>query len=239
MHFRLKSNTPVKTTTVAAKNRKIGTCMTHRSDIVWINATDSKQQILEKIGTYKQFNYFPVCAENIDTVIGILTVRDYLSACISTPSPSLSTTLTEPFFIPESISIQQALNLLKEYKSNTACVIDEYGGIEGFITKNGLLSILLNENTETDTAEKIIFQQADGGILVSGQISLDTLQSVHFLKSVERSEKEDYYTLAGYLLTLTDTIPHSGETITTENYLYKITKMNGQRIEQVWIKEKK
>ncbi len=238
MQFKITSQKPVQKNTAVAKKQKIGTCMTHRSDIIWIDSTDSHQQILEKITTYNNFNYFPVCREKIDTIIGILTVRDYLQACIDSPTPQLSTILTQPVFIPESISIQKALNLLKEYKSNTACVIDEYGGIEGFITKNGLLSRILNESTESENTEKIIFKQSDGGILVSGQISLDKLQSLHFLKSLERNEKEDYYTLAGYLLTLTDTIPQSGEIITTENYLYKITKMNDQRIEQVWIKEK-
>ena len=72
-----------------AYTRKIGSCMTYRSDIVWIDITDRSQDILTLIKTHENFDYFPVCAGKIDSVIGIVSARDYLQSRLEIPPPNL------------------------------------------------------------------------------------------------------------------------------------------------------
>ena len=112
-----------------ASTRRIGSCMTYRSDIVWINITDKSNDILTVIKAHKTLDYFPVCANKIDAVIGILSARDYLQSRLEEPPPNVQTILTKPLFVPESQTIERTLTLLNEQKTNAACVIDEYGGI--------------------------------------------------------------------------------------------------------------
>jgi hypothetical protein len=219
--------------------RKIGSCMTYRSDIVWIDITDKSQDILTLIKTHKHFDYFPVCAGKIDAVIGIVSARDYLQSRLETPPPNLQKVLTKPLFIPESQTIKHTLELLSEHQTQTACVIDEYGGIEGFITKDGLLESLYNGiiRTASSTRQQAV-TQADGSMIVSAQMSLDEIQALGLLNDIERSPTEEYYTLAGYLLAHLDAIPRQGDSIDTGSYICTVLGMHGQRIDQVAIKKK-
>ena len=219
--------------------QKIGSCMTYRSDIVWIDITDKSQDILTLIKTHKHFDYFPVCAGKIDAVIGIVSARDYLQSRLETPPPNLQKVLTKPLFIPESQTIKHTLELLSEHQTQTACVIDEYGGIEGFITKDGLLESLYNGiiRTASSTRQQAV-TQADGRMIVSAQMSLDEIQALGLLNDIERSPTEEYYTLAGYLLAHLDAIPRQGDSIDTGSYICTVLGMHGQRIDQVAIKKK-
>ena len=213
--------------------------MTYRSDIVWIDITDKSQDILTLIKTHKHFDYFPVCAGKIDAVIGIVSARDYLQSRLETPPPNLQKVLTKPLFIPESQTIKHTLELLSEHQTQTACVIDEYGGIEGFITKDGLLESLYNGiiRTASSTRQQAV-TQADGSMIVSAQMSLDEIQALGLLNDIERSPTEEYYTLAGYLLAHLDAIPQQGDSIDTGSYICTVLGMHGQRIDQVAIKKK-
>ena len=213
--------------------------MTYRSDIVWIDITDKSQDILTLIKTHKHFDYFPVCAGKIDAVIGIVSARDYLQSRLETPPPNLQKVLTKPLFIPESQTIKHTLELLSEHQTQTACVIDEYGGIEGFITKDGLLESLYNGiiRTASSTRQQAV-TQADGSMIVSAQMSLDEIQALGLLNDIERSPTEEYYTLAGYLLAHLDAIPRQGDSIDTGSYICTVLGLHGQRIDQVAIKKK-
>lgn len=211
--------------------------MTYRSDIVWIDITAAAESVLTVIKAHPGFEYFPVCAGKIDTVIGILTVRDYLLSRLEQPPPPLQKIVTKPLFIPESQTIGHTLELLKDQNVNTACIIDEYGGIEGFVTKNGLLSVLLSESCAAGVQHKHqLLKQADGGIVVSAQMSLDEVQALRILEDIERMPHEDYYTLAGYLLAHMDAIPQPGDSITVGSSTCTVLTMTGQRIDQVVIR---
>ena len=237
MNLPLPAQNPAKEKPTST--RKIGSCMTYRSDIVWIDITDKSQDILTLIKTHKHFDYFPVCAGKIDAVIGIVSARDYLQSRLETPPPNLQKVLTKPLFIPESQTIKHTLELLSEHQTQTACVIDEYGGIEGFITKDGLLESLYNGiiRTASSTRQQAV-TQADGSMIVSAQMSLDEIQALGLLNDIERSPTEEYYTLAGYLLAHLDAIPRQGDSIDTGSYICTVLGMHGQRIDQVAIKKK-
>ena len=223
----------------SAYTQKIGSCMTYRSDIVWIDITDKSQDILTLIKTHRNFDYFPVCAGKIDAVIGIVSARDYLQSRLEIPPPNLQKILTKPLFIPESQTIKHTLELLNEQNVHTACVIDEYGGIEGFITKEGLLESLFNRNVQAaGNTKQQQHTQADGSSIVSAQMSLDEIQALGLLNDIERPPTEEYYTLAGYVLAHLDAIPHTGDSIDTGSYVCTVLSMHGQRIDQVAIKKK-
>ena len=222
-----------------AYTRKIGSCMTYRSDIVWIDITDKSQDILALIKIHKNFDYFPVCAGKIDAVIGIVSARDYLQSRLETPPPNLQKVLTKPLFIPESQTVKHTLELLDRHNTHTACVIDEYGGIEGFVTKDGLLDSLFTGSFKINgNSKQQQLTQADGSLVISAQMSLDEVQALGLLDDIERSSAEEYYTLAGYLLAHLDAIPQQGDNIDIGSYICTILTMNGQRIDQVSIKRK-
>lgn len=219
--------------------QKIGSCMTYRSDIVWIDSTGTSQDILMVMKSHGDILYFPVCAGSLDAVIGIVSARDYLQKRLDTPSFPLHSVLKKPLFIPESQTVDNALALLTARGEGAACVIDEYGGIEGFVTKHGLLEALYTAGRKSlFEASNLPVRNVDGSLIVNAQTSIDELQALHLLEFIPKDSTGEYYTLAGYILTNLTTIPHEGDIIDIGGYTCTILSMKGQRIDRVLIKRK-
>ncbi|WP_024752185.1 transporter associated domain-containing protein [Treponema phagedenis] len=217
--------------------RKIGAYMTHRSDIIWIDIVSTKEDVLRLITENPHIEYFPVCANIIDTVIGYISVRSYLLACLADAPPNLRVLIQKPFFIPETVAVRKTLALIKETDARIAFIIDEYGGIEGLITKNGLLTEILEETALADGVyDPDIFKKDDGSWVVSGQVSMDEIRTIGIIPK-EQEKTEDFHTIAGYLLSIKDSIPQAGEKICFGKYRFTILKMDGRRIDKILIQE--
>ncbi|HPO03040.1 CBS domain-containing protein [Treponema zuelzerae] len=216
-------------------SRRLGSCITHRPDIVWIDSDSTREAILAKIREYPGYHHFPVCSGTIDSVIGVLPVRDFLDSLLMAEWPALKTLVRKPLYLPETVSIRKALLLLQESRCRMAFIIDEYGGIEGLVTRNGLISELIEETSADLTAsDPEIHERSDGSYLIGGQVRMEEVSSVIDLPPTAR-EGHEYYTLAGYILSLNGSIPKTGDIIESGAWRCEIVDMDGHRIDKVLI----
>jgi putative hemolysin len=216
-------------------HRKLGSSMTHRSDIVWIDASSKKNGIIEIIKSHPEFANFPVCAGTVDSVLGVLSARSFLESLLESQWCGLKALVKKPVYLPETVTIAETLSALEENECRMAFIIDEYGGIEGLVTRNGLMSELLGEvSGEGAENDPDIFRRDDGSYLVGGQARMDEIREIFALPDVE-SGSHEYYTLAGYLLSVNGSIPKTGDKIIAGNYTCEIMDMDGHRIDKVLI----
>lgn len=219
-------------------SRKLGSCMTHRPDIVWIDEDLEKDDILSLIRQYPEFSYFPVCSGTVDSVIGVLSARTFFDSLLLSQWKGIKPLLQKPLYVSETVTILNALKMLEETNNKVAFTIDEYGGIEGLITRNGLLGELIKEfSADTDADDPEIVQRADGSFLIGGQVLMEELEDFLDLPPTY-GDNQDYYTLAGYLLALNDSIPKTGDILTNDPYQFEIVDMDGHRIDKVLISSK-
>ena len=216
-------------------HRKLGSCMTHRPDIIWINSSADAGEILRLIREYPDFSYFPVCSGTVDSVLGVLSVRRFLLSLREKIWPGLKSLVYKPIYLPETVTIMKTLACLSQENCFMAFIIDEYGGIEGLVTRNGLVSELLDEFAcDTEDSSSGIIQQDDHNWLVDGELRMEELRE-EFDLPAEAKDYHDYYTLAGYLLSLNGSIPKKGDRIPAGNYTCEIVAMDGHRIDKVLI----
>lgn len=214
-------------------HRRIGTSMIHRPDIVWIDSGNTKEEILEIIRNNPGLHWFPVCANTVDSVLGILSDRDFLESLTHPSWSGLRSLVQRPLYLPETITIARAFSLLEENNCPLALVIDEWGGIEGMITSASLVSDLLKEFQGEETEEDPdLFKREDGSYLVAGQVRMDDIRE---LFDIEDTGEKNYYTLAGFLLALNGSIPKTGDRIICGSYQFEIVDMDGHRIDKVLI----
>jgi len=216
-------------------HRKLGSSMTHRSDIIWIDASTKKNGILDIIKSHPEFTIFPVCAGTVDSVLGVISARSFFESLLESQWCGLKALVKKPVYLPETVTIVETLSALEENECRMAFIIDEYGGIEGLVTRNGLMSELLEEisgeGTENDSD---IFRREDGSYLVGGQVRMDEIRELFALPDLDTGSRE-YYTLAGYLLSINGSIPKTGDKIIAGNYTCEIMDMDGHRIDKVLI----
>jgi len=223
---------------VIPANRTLGSCMTRRTEIVWIDSSLKKNAILAVINEHPEFGQFPLCSGTVDSVLGVLPVRAFLASLNDAAWPGLRAIVKKPVYLPETASIRTALALLAKNDGKMAFIIDEYGGVEGIVTKNGLVNELLSGLVTGESDEESdIFHREDGSWLIGGQVRMDEVRDLIEI-SDDVKGKHDYYTLAGYLLAINGSIPLTGDKIDAGNYRYEIVDMDGHRIDKVLVSKK-
>ncbi|MEJ2232565.1 MAG: transporter associated domain-containing protein [Syntrophobacterales bacterium] len=105
--------------------------MVPRTDAVIVSGDTPIEELLELV-IKKGHSRFPVYADNIDDIIGILHVKDLLSSW-GEQHLDLKDIVRTPYFIPETKKISLLLTELRDKKSHMAIVIDEYGGVAGLV----------------------------------------------------------------------------------------------------------
>jgi len=217
--------------------RRLGSCITHRSEIVWIEAGSDKETILNLFASHPEYSNFPVCSGTVDSVLGVLSLHTFLASLSDTVWPGLKSLVKKPVFFPETVTILKTLSMLEESGCRLAFIIDEYGGIEGIVTRNGLIGELLQEVSGLEESiDNDIFRRDDGSYLVGGQVRMDEILELFKFPDTEAGSHE-YYTLAGYLLSLKGNIPKTGDRIAAGRYMCEIIDMDGHRIDKVLITE--
>lgn len=118
----------------------------------------------------------PVYREDIDTIVGICYVKDFLPY-VNQPVPDfihLKDMVRPAYFIPETKKCSQLFKELKERRLQIAIIVDEYGGTAGLVTLEDLMeSIFGNIQDEYDNEQEEIFRVSENEFTVDGTTSID------------------------------------------------------------------
>jgi putative hemolysin len=211
-------------------DRNITSLMTHRSDIVWIDINSTVADAREII-INNPHSVYPVCDGQIDSIKGIVTVKDLY---ISEPGTVISSIIKTAAYVPENNSAYQVLEHFKTSKSHHCFIVDEYGSIEGIVTLNDIFEAIVGEMPEPDDDDYTIVEREDGTFLVDAQLRFyDLLNRLNKTEWIEGDQEFD--TLAGFILHEMERIPHTGDTIDWKNIKFEIIDMDGHRIDKVLI----
>jgi putative hemolysin len=213
-------------------DRNITSLMTHRTDIVWLNTTDTVQDVKDKLEDIV-FSTFPVCDNNsIDDIKGLVYVKDLLKASSDTQLQHL---IKPALFVPENNKAYQLLEKIKSTKIHTCFIVNEYGTMEGMITLNDIMEAIVGDMPQTGQEEYEIFKRDDTTFLVDAQIPFYDFLS-HFDKADWMNEGEhEFDTLAGFALHELEHIPATGEKFEWKDFKFEIIDMDGQRIDKILV----
>ena len=182
--------------------------MVHRMDVVALHVDDSSEDILNTIRE-SGLSRFPVYAEDIDDIVGVLNTRDFLlNAQLDAPKP-LRALLRPAYLVPETVPADTLFSDMQKQKTHLAVVVDEYGGMSGIVTMEDLLEeIVGNIYDETDPQDDAdIVKLSENLWRVNGGVSLEELSEA---LDVELPTEEDYDTLGGLIFDQFTTIPQDG-----------------------------
>ena len=214
-------------------DRNITSLMTHRTDIVWVDAKDSVKEVKQKI-SQQPYSSYPVCDETVDNIKGLVFMKDLFLA--KDEDAKMDAIMKKPLFVPENNSPYQLLEKFKETKIHTCFIVTEYGTLEGMITLNDILEAIVGDVPQTGQDEYSITERKDGTYLIDAQLPFyDFLR--HFEKTDWMNEDEhNFDTLAGFVLHELEHIPVTGESFEWRGFNIEIIDMDGQRIDKLLVK---
>lgn len=183
--------------------------MIHRTDMEVVWQEDTHEEILTTIRE-SGLSRFPVCGEDIDDIVGVLSTREYLlNAQLEEPKP-LADLLRKAYFVPESVRADLLFREMQTEKVHMAIVVDEYGGTSGLLTMEDLLEQLVGDIYDEfdEVEEQEISKLSDDTWRISGSAALETVFEALDLPFDE--EDEDCDTLGGLVFSKLSVIPQDG-----------------------------
>lgn len=134
-------------------------------------------------------------------------------------------------FVPETMLINEILNVLTKKRKSMAVVLDEYGGTSGIMTVEDIVEELFGEiEDEHDTTDLHEEQTGEGQYRFSARLEVDYINENYKL---ELPESDEYETLGGLITNITGEIPEQDEEIVSEDFLFRILEVSNNKIDLV------
>jgi putative hemolysin len=214
-------------------DRSVNAIMTPRTEIEWLDANDSPEQLLNQVMT-SSHSRFPVAASSLDNVVGTLNAKDLLEKFISNTPVNLLEMVSKPLFVPENLPAMRVLEMMREGGVHEVMVIDEYGGLLGMVTLFDVLESIVGEIPSVDEFEDSeIIEREDGSYLLDGLLPIDELKELIDVDALPEEEKVGFQTVGGFVMNQLGTIPSPGQHFHWMNFRFEIMDMDDRRVDKV------
>ncbi|HXX08759.1 MAG TPA: hemolysin family protein [Pseudolabrys sp.] len=204
--------------------------MTPRPRVQWLDLNNPKEQILSQI-RFCPHAQLLVGRGTIDQVVGVVRKQDLLDQVLGGQSPDIEQMTRPPLMLHESTTILRTLDLFRKTPVHTAIVVDEFGVLQGIVTRTDLLETVAGDLPKIDApARPKIVHREDGSYLIEGSVSSSDVMR---LIGLNEPPSGDYLTLAGFILSRLHQLPKSGDHVTHAGWRFEVVDMDGQRIDMV------
>ena len=208
--------------------------MRPRIDIFALNIELSYTEIMSEIIS-KGYSRIPVFKDNVDTIEGILYVKDLLPH-IDRKQFDWSTLLREPFFVPENKKLDDLMAEFQEKKVHLAVVVDEYGGTSGLISLEDIIEEIVGDISDEFDDEDLMYSKLDDNNYVfEGKTALKDIYRIIKLEdeAVFEDHKGEAETIAGFVLEISKSFPKLNSKINFKNYVFTIEALDKKRIKRI------
>ena len=208
--------------------------MTSRLDMVTLDVTTSFDKVIDCIVEH-EYSRIPVLQGSIDNIRGVLYAKDLIPHINKGPYFKWQTLIRQPYFVPETMKLDDLLQEFQKNKIHIAVVVDEFGGTSGMVTMEDVLEEVVGEiSDEYDVDNSLYTKQNDGSYVFEAKIMLTDFFKATDIDSEDFEDiTEEVDTLAGLILELKGDFPEQNEVITYKNYEFKIVAINARRILKV------
>ena len=204
--------------------------MTPRTGIIAVPAgtliKDARDVMIEE-----KYSRLPIYRDSIDTVEGMVYVRDLLAALATgRKEEPVENIKRSAFFVPETKTASELLKSMQQHHVQIAVVIDEYGGVAGLVTVEDILEELVGEIEDEDTEHEEIIEIVegdDGYFDVLGSTEIDKVERIFDIEL----EDEDYTTIAGLVTSEAGYVPKVGEKLALRGLAIEILQADEKRIQ--------
>ncbi len=202
--------------------------MTHRTELFSIDEETSVQDALT-LFIESGHTRAPILKNDIEQVTGIITMFVLAKVIRESPETAVKDFASTPYMVPGTMKAHEFFFRLKNARIHMAVVLDEYGGLDGIVTREDVMEEIFGElyNERETRTEDPIRREPDGSWIIQGDTDFydvaDTL-------GLELEHDNRTHTIGGYLMEKMERIPGEGAVLTLEEGTYTIIETRRQRI---------
>ncbi len=208
--------------------------MRPRTEIVSIPAAAAIKDVLALVSEFG-FSRYPVIEQTVDTVTGILYIKDILIAMsagdVKREDP-IQPFVRQSYFIPENKKVSELLAEMQRDKFQIAIVIDEFGGTAGLVTLEDLIEEIVGSiHDELESVDRDVEVVDEKNVMVSGQSEIDEVNEL----LDTRIQTTDFNTIGGFVFGLFGRMPRAGEQIRYKDLKFEVLELDGRKIDKIKI----
>ncbi|MBS0346702.1 MAG: HlyC/CorC family transporter [Proteobacteria bacterium] len=213
--------------------RSAPSAMTTRDSVVFFTLQESEESIRQKI-TSRPFNRFPVCDGSIDHVVGYVDAKDLLNRVLAGQSLSMKADapINPLLALPDTLTLAEVLERLREAREDFAVVINEYALVVGVITLNDIIRALVGDDVDQVQEEQIL-RRDENSWLVDGATAASDVMRV--LDIDDEDGSEHYETIAGFMMYHLRKIPRRTDRVDFAGYRFEVLDVDNHRIDQLLV----
>jgi len=205
--------------------------MTPRPDIVAIRDSAGVGDV-RALFKEQEYSRFPAYKDSLDNITGFVFVKDLVTLSSNDDSLPIAGLLRPAVFVPETKRVPELLKQFQRHQTQSAIVVDEYGGTAGLVTIEDLLEEIVGEiRDEYDVESEPIVDEGNGRFVVSGRANIDELAQ----RLAVEIERGGFETVGGYLLSHIGRVPAVGEKFEVDGLSVEVLEVERRRINRVRI----
>jgi Mg2+/Co2+ transporter CorB len=209
---------------------EVGQVMTHRRNLVTIDAGQSAADILDQVIT-SPYTRLPLWRDDPDNIVGVIHAKDMLRAVRARDEGieglDVCALASDPWFIPDSTTLQEQLQAFRQRREHFALVVDEYGSLMGVVTLEDILEEIVGDIVdEHDVAVAGVRPQSDGTFIIDGAVPIRDLNREFEWQLPD----EEAATIAGLVLHEARRIPEVGQIFRFYGFRFQIARRQRNQI---------
>ena len=209
--------------------------MTPRTQMLWLDLGDSPEYNLSVVKDNPDV-IFPVARDNLDDFVGVVYAKDLLNLALDGKKPDIAACIRTPVFVPKSMQAFKILENFRQSGTHEAIVLDEFGGVVGFITIKDIITEVLGDfaaNQGDDPAQ--ITQRDENSWLVDGLLPIEDFKTYFDLDELPDEERDHYQTMGGFITSYLGYLPVATEKFTWNGFTFEIVDMDRVRVDKILV----
>ncbi len=215
-----------------ANETEIVEVMTPRTQMAFLNVEMSVPEMIETFISYRHPRV-PVFKTHRDNLVGFVHAEDILRIVLDDAGQAALTPediMHPPVVVPLTKKVDEMFDFFQLNKVRAAACLNEFGGVEGFITMRGVLNFIFGDISGGSKATAKFYTEKDNNIYeVPGDMKLNDFNNLTNFGI----EDPRMTTIAGYAFRLLDCLPRKGDRVERDDILIRILEMDDHRISRI------
>ncbi len=206
--------------------------MTPRTQMEWLDLDDDPDDNLAFIRESKE-DVFVVGRNSLDEFCGIIYAKDLLDSVLDGQPLDFANLVKKPLLIPRSMEPFRVVEKFRESGVHEGIVLDEFGGVIGYITYQDIIDEITAESAEEDEEGDPLEEIGDHIWQMEGLCSIDDFKERFDLEKLPDEERDHYQTMGGMVTALFGYIPRVGEKASWDDFTFEVMAMDRARIDKI------
>ena len=226
------------------KHREVEEIMLHRQHIEMLDADSKPEDILSHC-LQSDHTRIPVYKNDPENIVGVIHAKDLLRTVdkliheakgteIDFSDFNITDIAMDPYFVPETTTLDDQMREFLRRKTHFALVVDEYGALQGLITLEEILEEIVGEITdEHDSEETEVKPDPDGSVLIDGATTIRDLNRARDWSLPD----DEANTVAGLVIHEAQTIPTVGQVFNFHGFRFEVISRDRNRLTELRVRK--